>query len=93
LRRPIAAATNTAAPHRSFSTAALCKPDDADSLAIPLSGPTVCIWGANTGVGKTIMSAGLAHAAVETGVRRFFLVFSSVFFPFGAGAPKGRPLG
>jgi dethiobiotin synthetase len=38
---------------------------------VPLAGPTVCIWGANTGVGKTIVSAGLAHAAAEAGVSFF----------------------
>lgn len=30
---------------------------------LPLAFPTVCIWGANTGVGKTLVSAGLARAA------------------------------
>lgn len=36
---------------------------------IPLAFPTVCIWGANTGVGKTLVSAGLARAAAAQQVR------------------------
>jgi hypothetical protein len=37
---------------------------------ISLQVPTYCIWGANTGVGKTLISAGLARAAVANQVRR-----------------------
>lgn len=35
----------------------------ADDGRLPLGFPTVCVWGANTGVGKTLVSAGLARAA------------------------------
>jgi hypothetical protein len=63
-----AAALSRRRCRRALSTAALCGADDPDSLAVPLAGPNVCIWGANTGVGKTIVSAGLAHAAAEAGV-------------------------
>ena len=38
--------------------------------ALPLAFPTVCIWGSNTGVGKTLFSAGLAAACRRAGVRR-----------------------
>ena len=36
--------------------------------SIPLSFPAVCIWGSNTGVGKTLFSAGLAAAGRRDGV-------------------------
>jgi len=90
----VAAAAAAAAPRppwsrrrrscRALSTAALCGADDPDSLVVPLDGPNVCVWGANTGVGKTIVSAGLAHAAAEAGVsegkKRFICgVFSERF--------------
>ena len=32
---------------------------------LPLSVPIACVWGANTGVGKTLISAGLAAACTE----------------------------
>ena len=37
--------------------------------AIPLEDPACIVWGANTGVGKTLISAGLARAAVRAQVR------------------------
>jgi dethiobiotin synthetase/adenosylmethionine--8-amino-7-oxononanoate aminotransferase len=36
--------------------------------SIPLSYPAVIVWGSNTGVGKTLFSAGLAAAARRAGV-------------------------
>lgn len=36
--------------------------------AIPLAFPAVCMWGSNTGVGKTLFSAGLAAACRRAGV-------------------------
>ena len=36
--------------------------------SLPLDVPAVCVWGANTGVGKTLFSAGLALAALRNGV-------------------------
>ena len=36
---------------------------------VSLQVPTYCIWGANTGVGKTLISAGLARASVADQVR------------------------
>lgn len=36
---------------------------------ISLGFPTLCIWGANTGVGKTLVSAGLAAAVTRAEVR------------------------
>jgi hypothetical protein len=35
---------------------------------VPLTFPSVCIWGANTNVGKTLVSAGLVAAAVRNQV-------------------------
>lgn len=35
---------------------------------VPIGLPSVCIWGANTGVGKTLISAGLVAAAVRNKV-------------------------
>ena len=44
---------------------------DAASLgSVPLAFPTVCIWGSNTDVGKTLFSAGLAAAGRRAGVSR-----------------------
>jgi hypothetical protein len=37
---------------------------------LPLAFPSVCVWGANTGVGKTLVSAGLARAAALAKVGR-----------------------
>ena len=38
--------------------------------AVSLQVPTYCVWGANTGVGKTLISAGLARASVANKVGR-----------------------
>ena len=35
---------------------------------IPLSYAAICVWGANTGVGKTLVSAGLAAAVARAEV-------------------------
>lgn len=40
-----------------------------DDHALSLLAPTVGIWGANTGIGKTLVSAGLARAASVGQVR------------------------
>ena len=37
---------------------------------IPLSYAAICVWGANTGVGKTLVSAGLAAAVARAEVSR-----------------------
>lgn len=37
-------------------------------VQVPLGLPSVCVWGANTGVGKTLISAGLVAAAVRNKV-------------------------
>jgi len=39
------------------------------SNGIPLDVPTYAVWGANTSVGKTLVSLGLAHAAQRLQVR------------------------
>lgn len=39
--------------------------------ALPLGLATYTIWGANTGVGKTLASAGIAHAACKLKVLLF----------------------
>lgn len=51
---------------RSFSSAS-CE----ELGSIPLSYPAVIVWGSNTGVGKTLFSAGLAAAARRAGVSLF----------------------
>lgn len=35
---------------------------------VPLNCPALCVWGANTGVGKTLVSAGLAAAVARAEV-------------------------
>lgn len=62
LRRGLAHAGSPGggAPARSSSSAT---PGSAADRRLPLSPPAVCVWGANTGVGKTLVSAGLARAA------------------------------
>ena len=44
---------------------------------IPLAVPAVCVWGSNTGVGKTLFSAGLAAACRRAGVSRRLLIHTS----------------
>jgi hypothetical protein len=56
--RPNEAATNAAASDNSPN----------QRVQVPLGVPSVCIWGANTGVGKTLISAGLVAAAVRNKV-------------------------
>jgi len=41
---------------------------------LPLRSPTIAVWGADTGVGKTLVSAGLAAAAVHGGRRGVLFV-------------------
>ena len=53
--------------------AATAQPDarhGADDRAVSLAFPTFMVWGANTDVGKTLVSAGLAAAAARAKVRR-----------------------
>lgn len=53
--------------HRSLSSRRDDIEDTADS-SIPAHLPTFMVWGANTGVGKTLFSAGILRAAAQTGV-------------------------
>lgn len=55
---------------RPHSTAAAAAASDPPLGPIPLAFPALCVWGSNTGVGKTLFSAGLAAAARRAGVRR-----------------------
>ena len=41
------------------------------SRAVSLDHPTFMVWGANTDIGKTLVSAGLAAAAVRAQVRLY----------------------
>ena len=43
---------------------------DADSGRIDISSPTYMVWGSNTGVGKTLVSAGLVISALSRGDTR-----------------------
>ena len=53
---------------RPFSSVAA---DDHPELgSLPLAQPAACVWGSNTGVGKTLFSAGLAAACRRAGVSR-----------------------
>lgn len=61
---------------RHASAAALPPPD-----LLPLAFPTVCVWGANTDVGKTLFSAGLAAAAVRAGAPVLYLKPLQTGFP------------
>ncbi|EFN56014.1 hypothetical protein CHLNCDRAFT_145418 [Chlorella variabilis] len=49
--------------------------------SIPLSFPAVCIWGSNTGVGKTLFSAGLAAAGRRDGLPVLYLKPAQTGFP------------
>ncbi len=54
------------------NAAATLQPDaqhGSDDRAISLAFPTFMVWGANTDVGKTLVSAGLAAAAARAKVR------------------------
>jgi hypothetical protein len=39
-----------------------------ERVQVPIELPSVCVWGANTAVGKTLISAGLVAAAVRNQV-------------------------
>lgn len=45
-------------------------PAGADPEPLTMRLPTMCVWGANTGVGKTLFSAGLGAACERNKVRR-----------------------
>lgn len=45
-----------------------------DGRRIPLGFPTLVVWGANTGVGKTLVSAGLAAAVARAEVGAIWMV-------------------
>lgn len=47
----------------------------------PLTSPSVCIWGANTGVGKTLVSAGLAVACQRAARELLYLKPLQTGFP------------
>ncbi|KAL4451869.1 hypothetical protein ABPG75_007531 [Micractinium tetrahymenae] len=49
--------------------------------SIPLAFPAVCIWGSNTGVGKTLFSAGLAAACRRAGLSVLFVKPIQTGFP------------
>jgi hypothetical protein len=48
---------------------------------VPLTHPSVCIWGANTNVGKTLVSAGLVAAAVRNQVSACVLLLLLLLQP------------
>jgi hypothetical protein len=51
------------------------------TASIPLSFPSLIVWGANTGVGKTLVSAGLAAAAARSRVHLLYLKPVQTGFP------------
>jgi dethiobiotin synthetase/adenosylmethionine--8-amino-7-oxononanoate aminotransferase len=63
----------------------------ADQGRIPLSHPSLCVWGANTGVGKTLVSAGLAAAALRAQVPPALLTASHGPACESANAKPARP--
>eukprot|EP00887_Chlorella_sp_A99_P001840 scaffold19.g1840.t1 len=75
-----AAAAATAGWARLYSAAAW------QQLELPLSFPAVCIWGANTGIGKTLFSAGLAAACVRAEVAALYLKPVQTGFPLSSDA-------
>lgn len=60
---------------------------------IPLAFPALCVWGSNTGVGKTLFSAGLAAAARRAGVSRREGVPAATVHASGAGGLLPCPPG
>lgn len=61
---PPRGAAVAAAPARNGASA---PSPSAPPPGLPLRSPTLAVWGADTGVGKTLVSAGLAAAAVSAG--------------------------
>ena len=53
---------------------------------LPLSFPTICVWGSNTGVGKTLFSAGMAAACVRAELLPFYLKPVQTGFPLHSDA-------
>ena len=64
---------HTSVTHNSSSTSFLQLRHNSSSssnerVQVPIELPSVCVWGANTAVGKTLISAGLVAAAVRNQV-------------------------
>lgn len=77
-------AATAAALRRRYLAAAVqarCAGTTAAAGELPLSFPAVCMWGANTGVGKTLFSAGLAAAAQRGGLAPAYLKPVQTGFP------------
>jgi len=53
---------------------------------LPLVAPVMCIWGSNTGVGKTLVSAGMAAAAMRTVKNLLYLKPLQTGFPVDSDA-------
>lgn len=60
------------------SAASSCAPESAVADAAGLHVPAYTIWGANTDVGKTLVSAGLCRAVVHSNVGTLALIPSDV---------------
>ena len=72
-----------AAAYRLLSTAAA---PAAALPPLPLAAPTLCVWGSNTGVGKTLFSAGLAAACQRAGTDLLYLKPLQTGFPHDSDA-------
>eukprot|EP00967_Tisochrysis_lutea_P055889 scaffold70434_cov18-Tisochrysis_lutea.AAC.1 len=68
-------ATSAASSHTQFAQ------DRTTERGLPLDSPSYLIWGANTGVGKTLVSVGLAHAAQRLKVPFLYLKPVQTGFP------------
>ncbi len=72
-RQSLWTTTQTSDPHNSSSSGSASKetpkpPPGPASVRLPLSVPAYTVWGANTNVGKTLVSVGLSYAASKLGV-------------------------
>jgi bifunctional dethiobiotin synthetase / adenosylmethionine---8-amino-7-oxononanoate aminotransferase len=63
-----------------------CFTASASPLRIPLDPASICVWGSNTGVGKTLFSAGLAAAVRRAGLPLLYLKPVQTGFPVDSDA-------
>eukprot|EP00250_Pteridium_aquilinum_P016808 c23301_g1_i1 orf=265-2925(-) len=69
-------------PWSSCSTSSSCRSHNSDdSLSVDVSYPAVTVWGANTNVGKTLISAGLSSSLISSGASVSYLKPLQTGFP------------
>ncbi|KAF5827030.1 AAA domain-containing protein [Dunaliella salina] len=79
--QPVSSAAAAAATLATSSHVQFAHGKAAEQHGLPLDSPSYLIWGANTGVGKTLVSVGLAHAAQRLKIPFLYLKPVQTGFP------------